>query len=551
MIKTLFKNRLFLPIVILAAVIAGFVVNASGIYRFPVISSIEPDVAYPGENIRIIGSNFGSVRSGVEVRIAGVRAMSNDYEKWSDNEIIVRIPEDADSGLVTVKTRRKVSNGVLFTNREHIPVILSGPQKPGYPYMESLSPESGSVGSLLTIKGLNFGHERGTAEVFFAAAGLDEEAPGGDDSLAGMIVCSEIDYDYDSWDDQQINVFIPDGASSGNIRIQTDRGISNALYFEVEDNSGIKNYTDKKGYQIEYGVDINRVDGNVSNSLDLWIPVVRPGLEQRNVETTTEPAPLWENYLGLMRYSFSDITDNETKQINIQTWFECYAIETRVNTAKVQTRYNEDRRLFKVYTQAETLIPSGDDTVKRWSSSAVGRERNPYRKAENIYNYLLKNLEYSLKPASTLITENINSGEGDSYTYSVLFAAMCRAAGIPARPVAGVLIYNNKQSINHYWAEFYLEGYGWIPVDPALGDGARFGNFPLADETQPASYYFGSLDNQHLTFTRGVIPVRQIAPEGKIVTRKGLFSLQTIYEESAGLFSYSSLWRSVRVVNWW
>ncbi|MBI9105979.1 MAG: IPT/TIG domain-containing protein [Spirochaetales bacterium] len=551
MIKKILKSRLFIPLLLLAAVGGFFGVNAYNYYRFPAITGIEPSVAYPGELISIYGSFFGNSRNGAEVRIAGGRPLSHSYQNWSDNLIIVQVPSDVGSGMVTVETRRGLSNGVLFTNREHIPIILSGPQKPGYPYLEAAEPESGSVGAMVTISGLNFSHERGNAAVFFTAAGVSDDNLIGDDALSGMIECSEIDYDYESWDEQQIQVFIPDGASSGNIRIQTDRGISNALYFEVTGSAGTKTFFDKMGFQVEYGIDISGVDGDVSNGLDLWVPAVRFGLEQRNVETVTEPVPLWNDYMGIMRYHLDNLNRDQTYSVSIKSWLERYNVETRIVIPKVKSWYNEDRRLYKVYTAPEEQIPSDDQVIIDNAAAAVRRESNPYLKASAIYKYLLKKMKYMNRVSSSSVVKSLEAGEGDSYTYSILFTALCRASGIPARPATGVLVYNNKQATNHYWAEFYIDAFGWIPVDPALGDGARFGNFPIDEDLDPVEYYFGNLDNHHINLTRGIVPVKQIAPDGRISGRKGNYSLQTIYEESIGIKSYSSYWRAVRIVDWW
>lgn len=52
-----------------------------------------------------------------------------------------------------------------------------------------------------------------------------------------------------------------------------------------------------------------------------------------------------------------------------------------------------------------------------------------------------------------------------------VFVALCRAAGVPAREVFGIRLGKKpEQDITgwqHCWAEFYLPGYDWVPVDPA------------------------------------------------------------------------------------
>lgn len=61
--------------------------------------------------------------------------------------------------------------------------------------------------------------------------------------------------------------------------------------------------------------------------------------------------------------------------------------------------------------------------------------------------------------------ETLERKKGTCSEYTNLFIAMLRCKGIPARFVHGYL-YGGSY---HAWAEFYLEGSGWIPVDPQMG----------------------------------------------------------------------------------
>lgn len=45
-----------------------------------------------------------------------------------------------------------------------------------------------------------------------------------------------------------------------------------------------------------------------------------------------------------------------------------------------------------------------------------------------------------------------------------VFVALCRFVGIPARTTGGHQMITGNARI-HFQAEYYLEGYGWIPVD--------------------------------------------------------------------------------------
>ncbi len=66
----------------------------------------------------------------------------------------------------------------------------------------------------------------------------------------------------------------------------------------------------------------------------------------------------------------------------------------------------------------------------------------------------------------------LERGYAECRGYSVAFAALCRATGVPARPVWGLEILPPTKSApkgdhgSHNWAEVYLGGVGWVPVDP-------------------------------------------------------------------------------------
>ena len=63
-------------------------------------------------------------------------------------------------------------------------------------------------------------------------------------------------------------------------------------------------------------------------------------------------------------------------------------------------------------------------------------------------------------------------GTGVCTNYSRLLVALLRAAGIPARTVAGWAVENwlpgitYTDTIEHVWVELYLPGSGWVPVEP-------------------------------------------------------------------------------------
>jgi transglutaminase-like putative cysteine protease len=149
-------------------------------------------------------------------------------------------------------------------------------------------------------------------------------------------------------------------------------------------------------------------------------------------------------------------------------------------------------------------------------------------------------------PLSGGALEALRDKKADSYMAALLFCSLAKAAGVPSLPAAGVLVDRNRRTSRHYWAEFWIDGFGWIPLDPALGAGAGPELFNLREDA--AAWYFGNLDNQRITFSRGEIILSQMDPRGRTAVHPRSYALQNLWEEAAGgLESYSSLWGDVTI----
>jgi transglutaminase-like putative cysteine protease len=91
-----------------------------------------------------------------------------------------------------------------------------------------------------------------------------------------------------------------------------------------------------------------------------------------------------------------------------------------------------------------------------------------------------------------------------------VFVTLCRAAGVPAREIFGIRM--GKKTVmditkwEHCWAEFYLPGYGWVPVDPAdVRKIMHTHNLTLNDpETQKwRDYFWGAWDPYRIKLAVG------------------------------------------------
>jgi len=141
--------------------------------------------------------------------------------------------------------------------------------------------------------------------------------------------------------------------------------------------------------------------------------------------------------------------------------------------------------------------------LRALSQQIVGDETNPCVKAKKCFDWIAENIKYSFAiEYSTIgnISDYCRSrGYGDCGQEAMLFIALCRLNGIPARWQTGWNTFPGDKDI-HDWSEIYLAPYGWVPVDPYMGIFAMRYAMALTPEQRRAirDFYFGGLDQYRM-----------------------------------------------------
>jgi len=139
--QRILKSKGFVPTVVVAVLVLFVLISSRLVGRPPQVDSITPTSGKPGDVMIITGRYFGASRATSEVRISGVSPTSSDYVEWTDTRISVTIPDEATSGIVYVITRNGRSGGLLFINRDQIPVA-----RPAGGAVHQLHPANGGAG---------------------------------------------------------------------------------------------------------------------------------------------------------------------------------------------------------------------------------------------------------------------------------------------------------------------------------------------------------------------------------------------------------------------
>jgi transglutaminase-like putative cysteine protease len=145
-------------------------------------------------------------------------------------------------------------------------------------------------------------------------------------------------------------------------------------------------------------------------------------------------------------------------------------------------RLSEAERRF--FTAPTDLIPT-DGIVRETAQGAVKGARGDVQKARAIYEWVVDNSFRDPQVRgcgwgdikAMLETKNMGGKCGD---LNALFVGLARAAGVPARDVYGIRVAPSAHGYRslgagspviskaqHCRAEFFAEGIGWVPVDPA------------------------------------------------------------------------------------
>jgi len=123
-------------------------------------------------------------------------------------------------------------------------------------------------------------------------------------------------------------------------------------------------------------------------------------------------------------------------------------------------------------TRPNALIQSDDRRVRAIADAVAGSIEDPFQASVALEQYLFRQLgKKNFSHVFASAAEVARSREGDCSEHAVLLAATCRARGIPARVIIG-LVYSapEKQFLYHMWNEVWIED-RWVPLDATLGRG--------------------------------------------------------------------------------
>ncbi len=181
---------------------------------------------------------------------------------------------------------------------------------------------------------------------------------------------------------------------------------------------------------------------------------------------------------------------------------------------------------YALYLAPTSLGPI-DGRVKRLADHITEGQSGVLGKARAIYDWIVENMYRDPDArgcgAGDVCTLLEKPGGKCADIHSV-FVSLARAAGVPSREIFGIrqgkVAEQDITTWQHCWAEFYLPGYGWVPVDP--GDVRKMmlkEKLQLADAkaAEYSKYFWGGIDPFRVRFGTGRDLVLNPAQQGGAV----------------------------------
>jgi transglutaminase-like putative cysteine protease len=147
---------------------------------------------------------------------------------------------------------------------------------------------------------------------------------------------------------------------------------------------------------------------------------------------------------------------------------------------------------LRVFLAPEDFIESDDQVLIQKAKELTAGVKDSWEAAKRLSEWVAEEIGYDI-PGGASARNTYDVKEGECGAHSRLFAAFCRAVGIPARVVWGCLYVPNLGGSfgQHGWNEVYMGEAGWIPLDTTARE---------VDYADSGHIRLGILSSAHIAF---------------------------------------------------
>jgi transglutaminase-like putative cysteine protease len=218
-------------------------------------------------------------------------------------------------------------------------------------------------------------------------------------------------------------------------------------------------------------------------------------------------------------FKFDSLKPGERHIFGWQAILEVWSIKYRLTPRDVENLPELPFEFQTRYLVDNDNLAMDTSIIRRAAKEAIGTETNLLRQMYKIRNYVYDRLSYSIKPHIDTPDVALERGVGSCGEYLGVLLALARLNGIACRTVGRYKCPLHPELIgvplqpdfNHVWMEFYVPGFGWLPMESNPDDIAETGPYP--------SRFFMGLAWYHAEIGKG-IPFAKLMIDGSAVEKE-------------------------------
>lgn len=261
----------------------------------------------------------------------------------------------------------------------------------------------------------------------------------------------------------------------------------------------------ERKFEFEYKATVKDIPTG-AKTVELWIPVPHDTPFQTIKDLQIDSPQPYKVHTAQYGNKVLHISLNNPQQSSFTVTMRFNAVriehvqERLIQASAINVKEPRDPDMAR-WLQPDRLVPI-DGKIKQWALEVVNTAgaKTDLEKVRAIYNHIVATVKYD-KTGQGWGRGDIyyacDARRGNCTDFHAIFIGYCRALGIPARFAIGFPLPADRGTGQiagyHCWAEAYVKGIGWIPVDAS----------EAAKNPAKREYFFGAHDENRVEFSVG------------------------------------------------
>lgn len=268
-----------------------------------------------------------------------------------------------------------------------------------------------------------------------------------------------------------------------------DRTFIHPLYFYYNE---ADRYALSNGFLMEmsYVEELAPLDEVEIENLEWRIALPSETHRQKVRQISAVGMPFTEEILEGERVAVFKFDRLQAKERRIFGWkavLEVRAIKYQLSPRDVERIPQLSPEFEAKYLADNDNLAMDSEIVRSAAKAAIGSETNVLRQLLSIRNFVYDRLAYGIRPHIDTPDIVLRRGIGSCGEYVGVLLALARLNGIACRTIGRYKCpaFADRKGVpmepdfNHVWLEFYIPGFGWVPMESNPDDIQERGPYPL------------------------------------------------------------------------